>query len=297
MERAIAVDFATEDAFLGDDVLFSYASEFAMGLAILRARYLDTDVRQLSVWDRAPARGVAGTAIDVARWRRTGRSVTVVAARAGTPTSELDGDDDDRPGPAVPDSLDPPRKGVSPRVVRAMLFADVKGFSRLTDEQLPMFTERVLGSFASVLERWRQDVWHRNTWGDGIYVVLSNVTVAADCALELQEMIDGIDFEADHLPSDLALRLGGHIGPVFPTHDPVRDALGFMGSHVSRTARIEPVTPPGAVYVTEPFAAAIALEQASQFACDYVGRMPAAKNYGVLRMYRLRRRTPSDHSI
>lgn len=62
-----------------------------------------------------------------------------------------------------------------------------------------------------------------------------------------------------------------------------------MGSHVSRTARIEPVTPPGTVYVTEPFAASLILGASREFTCDYVGHMPAAKDYGRLRMYRLRR--------
>lgn len=295
LAASAAVDFATEDTFLGDDVLFSYASEFAMGLALLRARYLDTDVRQLAVWDRTPARGVTGTAVDVARWRRTGRSVTVVAPGAAGWVPDLpDGDDVEA---AVRESFEAPRRGMAPRVVRAMLFADLKGFSKLTDEQMPVFTECVLGSFASVLERRRQDVWHRNTWGDGMYIVLSDVAAAAACALELQETIGQINLEAKDLPADMSLRLGGHVGPVFPTHDPIRDALDFVGSHVSRTARIEPVTPPGAVYVTEPFAAAIALEQASQFACDYVGRMPAAKDYGLFRMYRLRRSAPSDHVI
>jgi class 3 adenylate cyclase/tetratricopeptide (TPR) repeat protein len=293
---AVAVDFATEDAFLGEDVLFSYGSEFAMGLALLRARYLDAEVRQLAVWDREPAGRVAGTAVDVARWCRTGRSVTVVTPGPGGGVSELP-DGGAMVEAAVPESFEAPRHGVATRVVRAMLFADLQGFSMLTDEQLPVFTERVLGSFASVLERRRQDVWHRNTWGDGMYVVLSDVAVAAACALELQEAIEQIDLEAARLPADMSLRLGGHVGPVFPTHDPVRDALDFVGSHVSRTARIEPVTPPGAVYVTEPFAAAIALEQAGKFACDYVGRMPAAKDYGVLRMYRLRRTAPSDHAV
>jgi class 3 adenylate cyclase len=295
LERAAAVDYATDDAYLGDDVLFSYCSEFAMGLALLRARYLDTDSRQLAVWNGGPPGGIAGTAVDVARWRRTGRPVTVVPT-SGQPVSDLYGQADLRDQPGA-ERLHPPRKGMAPRVVRAMLFADIKGFSRLTDEQLPVFAEKVLGSFASVLKPHSNDVWHRNTWGDGMYLVLSNVAVAAACALELQEAIESIDLGADQLPADLALRLGGHVGPVFPTHDPVLDALGFMGSHVSRTARIEPVTPPGAVYVTEPFAAAIALDQASQFACDYVGRMPAAKNYGPLRMYRLRRTAASDHSI
>jgi hypothetical protein len=62
-----------------------------------------------------------------------------------------------------------------------------------------------------------------------------------------------------------------------------------MGSHVSRTARIEPVTPAGSVYVTEPFAAALVLAGGTEFRLDYVGHMPAAKDYGRLRMYRLQR--------
>jgi hypothetical protein len=48
------------------------------------------------------------------------------------------------------------------------------------------------------------------------------------------------------------------------------------------------VTPPTAVYVTEPFAAALVLSGDTSLACDYVGHMPAAKDYGRLRMYRLR---------
>jgi len=65
-----------------------------------------------------------------------------------------------------------------------------------------------------------------------------------------------------------------------------------MGSHVSRTARIEPVAPAGTVYVTAPFAAALILRGERKMTCDYVGHMPAAKGYGKLRMYRLQA-TPS----
>jgi class 3 adenylate cyclase len=140
-----------------------------------------------------------------------------------------------------------------------------------------------------VLERHGEDVWYRNTFGDALYVVLANVAAAASCAVELQEAIAGLDLDARGLPEHLALRLGGHVGPVFRTYDPVLGNRAFMGSHVSRTARVEPVTPPGIVYVTEPFAAALMLGDHREFACDYVGHMPAAKDYGSLRMYRLRR--------
>jgi len=174
-------------------------------------------------------------------------------------------------------------------VVRAMLFADVKGFSVLTDEELLVFSERVLGAFAAVLQRHRQHVWHRRTWGDAVFLVLTDAPAAADCALDLQDAMASIDLAAAGLPGHLALRLGAHLGPVARYHDPVIDGPDFTGSHVTRTARIEPVTPPGAVYVTEPFAAALVLGGRGDLTCDYVGHMLTDKNYGRLRMYRLRR--------
>jgi hypothetical protein len=279
--RAASVTYGSEQAFVGDDALFRYGSELAMGLAVLRGRYLDADVRQLAVWDGAPAQGAAGSAIDVARWRRTGRPVTIIP-----------------PGPqgraTAPASGEPPNQehadaSAGMRVVRAMLFGDVKAFSKLTDEQLPRFADRVLGSFAAVLDRYSSVVEHRNTWGDAIYVVVREIESAAACALELQEAMTALDLDEAGLPAHLALRLGGHVGPVFPVRDPVLREAAFMGSHVSRTARVEPVTPPGEVYVTEQFAAAIALGATTRITCDYVGHLPAAKDFGRLRMYRLLR--------
>jgi hypothetical protein len=284
LAAASSVRFATDDAFLGDDVLFRYASEFAMGLALLRARYLDAEARQLTIWDGEAAGGEAGTAIDVAAWRRGGRPVTVVS-----PTTDATVSDGETYGPAnaVPAPEEEYATGTR-RTVRAMSFGDFQGFSKLTDEQLPVFTQRVLGAIAQVLARHRDDVCDRNTWGDAVYVVLGDAAAAAEFALDLQAAIAAIDLEQEGLPPYLALRLGCHLGPVFAAHDPVLNHPVYMGSHVSRTARIEPVTPAGTVYVTEPFAAALVLDDRKEFACDYVGHMDAAKGYGRLRMYRLR---------
>lgn len=272
MAAAASISYATDDAYLGDDVLYRYGTELAMGLALLRARFLDAPVRQLAVWDGGPAAGEAGTAIDVATWTSHGHPVTVI----------LPFDGPSRVIPATPKG-----NGGGSRVVRAMLFADVKGFSKLTDEQLPRFAEHVLGALANVLERHANAIVYRNTWGDAVYAVLTDVVAAAACALEMQEAMAAIDLDGCRLPGHLALRLGAHVGPIFPIRDPILDAPAFMGSHVSRTARIEPVTPPGAVFATEPFAAALELER-SRFGFDYVGHVPAAKDYGRLRMYRVR---------
>jgi hypothetical protein len=305
VERASEVRFAADDGYLGDEVLLRYCSELAMGLALLRAGYLDAAVRQLAVWDGGPAVGTAGTAIDVATWRRRGGAVTVVQPSANPTQPEMippaEADATAVAASEATDPTEPALAGAEPPmsshsvssaergVVRAMLFADVKGFSVLTDEELLVFAERVLGAFATVLQRHRQHVWHRRTWGDAVFLVLSDAPAAADCALDLQDAMASIDLEAAGLPGHLALRLGAHLGPVARYHDPVVDGPDFTGSHVTRTARIEPVTPPGAVYVTEPFAAALVLGGRGDLTCDYVGHMPTDKNYGRLRMYRLRR--------
>jgi len=88
---------------------------------------------------------------------------------------------------------------------------------------------------------------------------------------------------------ELGLRLGAHTGPVYSQRDPLLRRDNFFGAHVSRAARIEPITPVGDVYVTEAFAADLALQSGLAIHCDYVGHMPAAKGYGNLRMYLLRR--------
>ena len=145
------------------------------------------------------------------------------------------------------------------RIVRAMLFADVKGFSGSTTNSFSASQSACSGPSPIVLDRHRSDIWHRRTWGDAVFVVLTDAVTAGLCALDLQDAMASVDLEAEGLPGHLALRLGAHVGPVVPCHDPIVDEPDFTGSHVSRTARIEPVTPPGAVYVTEPFAAALVL--------------------------------------
>jgi class 3 adenylate cyclase len=270
LEQAASVRYATEDAYLGDDVLFSYASELAMGLAILHARHLDGDVLQLALWDGGRARGEAGTAVDVDTWRSKGLPNVIVPIEG-----------------CLDEARTPSETSTSHRVIRALLFADVKGFSMLRDEQLPSFFEHVLGAFAGVLEMHRQNVCYCNTWGDALYVVVTDSEATAALALDLRTAISSFDPDVAGLPP-LALRVGAHLGPVYPITDPVLGTPSFTGSHVSRTARIEPVTPAGSIYVTERFAAALLLTTGDVFACDYVGHMPAAKDYGSLRMYRLR---------
>jgi tetratricopeptide (TPR) repeat protein len=268
--RASSVTYGTLDASTEDtDALYAYGGQLAMGLALLRAGFLATHAVQLAVWDGKPARGPAGTAADVATWSKRRLVTEVIAIEDGAD---------------LPDGA-PIAKPVSPMHVKAILFGDIKGFSKLRERDVPKFVDYVLGACGRVLDECDVDI--RNTWGDGLYLVLPSAGAAAHCASKLQATIRSLDPAAI---GPMGLRLAGHVGPVFDCFDAVTKQRSFFGSHVTRTARIEPVTPEGEVFVTEPFAAALALG-AEDFACDYVGDVPAAKGFGNLRMCVLKQRT------
>jgi class 3 adenylate cyclase len=112
--------------------------------------------------------------------------------------------------------------------------------------------------------------------------------------LELQSELAHLDFHSLGLPASLGLRLGLDAGAVFEVRDPILKSAAFAGSHINRTARLEPNTPPGEVYVTEAFAALVTLPEECDFLCEYVGMMKTPKNHGRLRTYLLRRRAKGD---
>ncbi len=72
--RATRVVVATDEAFLGDDVLFEHASNLVQGMAFLRARELSTQPLMLTVREPGSTALVGGTAATTRNWaQRRGR--------------------------------------------------------------------------------------------------------------------------------------------------------------------------------------------------------------------------------
>jgi class 3 adenylate cyclase len=251
--------------------MYAFGARLAMGAAVIRAQTLTTKAIQLAIWDGESSNGEAGTAADVACWRSTGRLAEVIRW--------------DRP--RMPPSLTHTPSGPV-RELRAMAFADVKGFSKLDESQIVAFFEGVMGAVSATIDSFGEAVRARNSWGDGLYLVFTSVQDAARCALALQQTMANLDLAALGLPTNLGLRIGIHAGPVFSTVDPVTKQPTFIGTHVTRTARVEPRTPPGEVYMTGSAAALLALEPLDDVTPEYVGQLQLAKGYDVRRMYVLR---------
>ena len=273
LEQADSVSYSYDGAYLDDPVLFDLAGRVAMGDAVLRGRALDANLLQLAVWDGEATAQPAGTAADVACWRHSGRSTIVIHT--------------DPRRPSIASHLAAPV-----RELRAMIFSDIAGFSQLTDAAIPTFMNHVMARIADTIDTFGDGVLLRQTWGDGVYLVMRDVPSAAQCALALQQTWAAIDLNTLGLGALRGMRIGGHAGPVFRGTDHVRREPAFYGSAVVRAARIEPRTPEGQVYVTHPFASLAALEGDPSWTCEYVGVAPTDKGHGDLPMFVLRTRGP-----
>ena len=121
--------------------------------------------------------------------------------------------------------------------------------------------------------------------GTGLYLVFREAHDAGRYALELNAVINSRDWSAVGLPGGLRLRIALHSGPVYCGRDPITGLGLFTGPHTSRTAGIEPITPPGQVYASAAFAAVAVASGADDLALHYVGRLSLAKGRGLLSLY------------
>jgi class 3 adenylate cyclase len=287
LTAAREVVMASDQRMAAGEMSYEYAAMLIEGLAGVRADELDTDLVRVVLWDGTLTGGRGGTASTVKRWSRENRHVNVIDLDALVRDAAL-------PvvvSPAPVAAPTPPADRVSSvdSDIVALLFADAKGFSGLSEAQIPAFVRHFLGAVADTLARSVNPPLLKNTWGDGLYFVFRGVRDAGLFALDLADAVAGTDWSRWGLPRELCLRTGLHAGPAFACLDPITGRQNYFGGHVSRTARIEPITPPGQVYASGAFAALARADHLRDFRCEYVGRTPLAKAYGTIPLYVVRR--------
>jgi class 3 adenylate cyclase/tetratricopeptide (TPR) repeat protein len=308
MEEAATVRAIGQVYEPGSSVGWEYLMEVTAGIALNTARASRLDVQPMVLWDGEPGRGAGGTESFLAFWRDQLQQQAIVldlpAATGG------------RIKLASRRKEDRSERAIMHQEVKTMLFADIVGYSKLTEHVIPEFVETFLTRVSQLAADSKHAPLHINTWGDAIYAVFDFAHDAGAFGLELTEMIKegekdwlqkGLYWEEPPTAKEgpikkpLNIRIALHTGPVFMHYNPVLRQLGFTGSHVSRAARIEPVTKPGEVFASEEFAALAELGaeierrssgegQASgaRFVCDYAGSMHLAKGYpGRYRIYRV----------
>lgn len=296
IKLASSLTFATEEAYLGHQWLYRFNNQIIDGLARLRANLLGTEPYLLLVWDYG-AGNAAGTAADfMDHWPDIARLrlIELDELRAAHPETLTD---------RLPVQATSPGLRREPqRVPKTLLFADIQGFSKIKEEDLP-------GLWTYLAEVRRRLESHCGapdlveSWGDALYVVMNDARGLLQYAFHLQDSFHTLDPAAYGLPISLGLRVALHAGPVYAGIHPLTQRPIVYGNHVSRTARIEPITVPGHIYASQQFVALLTAEESAYrtdqgldtppwYACEYVGVVQLAKNYGDAPVYHLVPKAP-----
>jgi class 3 adenylate cyclase len=173
--------------------------------------------------------------------------------------------------------------------IKAIMFADVVGYSKLPETVIPKYVAQFNQRVSRLMAESSAAPINVNTWGDGLFFVFNGVEDAGRFALDLRDLVLVTNWVDLGLPHNLSIRIGVHAGPVYVNFDPVVRQISFTGAHVSRAARIEPITHEGEVFASEEFAALAAADESKGFTCDLVGTTALAKSYGLFRVYSLER--------
>ena len=288
LEQAASIRVLGELYMPGSATGFEYCNLAMTGLARLFARSLDLEITPLAVWDGF-AGAPGGTGSFVRYWRSHRVPVKVVPIATKPPsmltsseTFETDTDTSD-------DEFETWVRASGRQEIKAIMFADVVGYSKLPETVIPKYVAQFNQRVSRLMAESSSAPINVNTWGDGLFFVFNGVEDAGRFALDLRDLVLVTNWVDLGLPHNLSIRIGVHAGPVYVNFDPVVRQISFTGAHVSRAARIEPITHEGEVFASEEFAALAAADESKGFTCDLVGTTALAKSYGLFRVYSLER--------
>lgn len=302
LESAHTVNFASEDRYLGHNMLYRFANHVMHGSAVMRGHFLTTEPHLMAVWHSRTDSLPGGPVDFIDRWTNISTLHLIDLDELG-----------ENPGSA--EKIDPqliqkqqtsltfdPFIAKSPeRVIKSMMFSDLSGYSKLQDEHVPSFLD-FLGKLNAAVEKIGLDIESINTWGDAVFAVADSAIKIADFGLRYCDVIEALGKKYPEFPFPIRARISLHSGPVFIAEDPFIKKMNFYGGHINRAARLEPVTTVGQVYATQQFVALLhgetndernefvqkGLKYYERYATEYVGVIPLAKSFGQQEVYHLR---------
>ncbi|HIJ82674.1 MAG: hypothetical protein HW380_3921 [Magnetococcales bacterium] len=171
-----------------------------------------------------------------------------------------------------------------------IVFSDLKNFSKLNEAQLKEFFKTLNPKLFEKVEGLVKKTLVINTWGDGLVAIFEDGPVAVEFLFTYRKFFSDFNFGQVNLPP-LIPRIGAHFGEFTLFPDPILKRNNAIGTNINTTARIEPITRPGEIFVTQDFVDAIERlrEPVREIKFDSLGQFPLAKNFGRLDLYRLRR--------
>jgi len=137
------------------------------------------------------------------------------------------------------------------RKLAAIMFTDIVGYSRMMgkDEEA---TIRLLEDYEDILsptiDRHKGRILKKI--GDGLFCEFSSAIDAVECSIEIQTLIRDYN-QKKAKKNSMLVRIGIHVGDV------IKKDNDLFGDGVNVAARIEPLAPPGGIYISDSVHSAI----------------------------------------
>ena len=228
------------------------AAEIAMGSAVMQARALMTEAVQLLILDKSAGRHAGVTGWIAAHWKKSGRRQLTVAAPH-----------------ARGRSIEPVRSAATPIRLAAMLRID------LCDVDADHLSKDVLPRLARVLAKPPKTLFPPRWTGEALLVAYPTPTAAAEAA----------EAAAAALTETAGMRIAGHYASVRQADD-IFSGYPFLAGPATRLlAQVARSVPPGAIHLTEDFAAALHAGSGHP-RTEYIGDLEAGGD--PIRLYALK---------
>ena len=172
-----------------------------------------------------------------------------------------------------------------------VIFTNIEKYSTLKDDDLNIFFNKIIPVIFEELKVYKDSAIIWNTWGDAIFAIYDKAETAINMALAYREAFNKIDFEKFGIKK-LNPRIAGNFGEFELLYDPVSAKPNVHGTLLNLTARIEPVTTPGEIFVTKEFKAmsCSSYKKVDNIRFEDMGEIKLPKNAGTLNLYRLCKR-------
>jgi hypothetical protein len=231
------------------------ATEVAMGQAVMQAQRLTTEAIQLLILDAPPGSDTpeTGSGLFGALWREAGRRQRILTVARDTP-----------PAPATS------RDGDALAAMLSVEMPAAEDEDELAAELLPAIARAVADAGAPLAApQWA---------GSRLSAAWPTPALAARAALAIVAAV------ADRTE----VRLGGHYGVARRIDDPFGGPPLLVGSATTLPGRLTASTPPGAVHVTDSFAAALHAGAPSGMRTEYIGDLSSDDPEQAIRLFSLK---------
>lgn len=170
--------------------------------------------------------------------------------------------------------------------ILCLLFSDLEGYSKLKDNRLKnQIVQEMLETFEQVK---RPAVQLIKTMGDGLMVASFTPLPIAETALNLRDTFRNTDWKAKGFPADFLIRIGLHMDEMIVHYREDGTIADVIGTGVDKTARIEPITEPNAVFCSVLFYQMLQERGAGKIKGVPQGQKKLAKQYGEMELFELR---------